>query len=351
MKNIIIIGNSPAAHAAVKAVLDRDPSAAVTLISCDGHLPYDRMLLPGLIDRSVMEKNIYGAPADFYAAAQVQVVLDKEVSRINFDRKRVFLADVPVEGKASGGKAHADYDGLIIADLTQTRLPALKGIRRQGVFHLARLESVKNLIRYLSFTETVLIEPSGFSGIRAALALKAAGKDVIVAARHDMLLPDILTPDRSAMLARALAVRGVRVLPSGGGVADIIGEAEVKAVRFCSGKVVACDMVVLADVSPDLRFLEDTALAMAGRIPVTGTFRTNLPDVYAIDAVCQSDMPKFTGGYGMDTAVGCVQAWTVVAGLWGEDKMVAEADLVPRDMLDDFFHPQELLPLSPEDPS
>jgi NAD(P)H-nitrite reductase large subunit len=336
MKNVVIMGQSPAAYTAVKALLDRDPSVAITLISCDGQLPYDRMLLAGLIDRSVKEKDIFCAGEDFYKAARVQIITGKEVSRVNFNRKRIFMAD----------KIHVDFEGLIITDGSELRLPAFKGVRRQGVFSLARLGSVKDLVRYLTFTETVVVEPLGFSGIKAALALKAVGKDVIVVVRDEALLARILPVERAQALSRALEKRGIRLVS--GGLDDIIGETEVKAVRLKSGKVVACDMVVIEDVAPDLRFLSDTELVAGDRIPVAGPFRTNIPGVHAIDAVCQDDALKFTGAYGLNTEIGSVQAHVAVAGLWGDDATVTEADLLPRDILETFFHPEELVPVVSE---
>ncbi len=190
MKNVVIMGQSPAAYAAVKALLDRDPSVAITLISSDGQLPYDRMLLPGLIDRSVKENDVFCAAEEFYKAAQVQVIAGKEVSRVNFNRKRIFLAE----------KTHVDFEGLIIADGAEPRLPPFKGVRRQGVFSLARLGTVKDLVRYLTFTETVVVEPLGFAGIKAALALKTVGKDVIVAVRDEALLGKMLPAARARLL-------------------------------------------------------------------------------------------------------------------------------------------------------
>jgi nitrite reductase (NADH) large subunit len=336
MKNVVIMGQSPAVHAAVKALLDRDPSVAITLISCDGQLPYDRMLLPGLIDRSVREKDLFCADEDYYKSAQVQVIMGKEISRVNFNRKRIFMAE----------KVHVDFEGLIIADGSEVRLPPFKGIRRQGVFVLARLESVKSLVRYLTFTETAIVEPCGFAGIKAALALKAVGKDVIVAVRDEALLMKILPAARVQVLGRALEKRGIRLIM--GGIDDVIGETEVKAVRLKSGKVVACDMVVLEDVAPDLRFLCDTELVVGERIPVTAAFRTNIPEVYAIDAVCQNDALKFTGAYGLNTQTGSLQASAAVAGLCGDDKILTESDLLPCDILETFFHPEELAPLVSE---
>ena len=336
MKNVVIIGQSPAAYAAVKSLLDRDPSVGITLISCDGQLPYDRMLLAGLIDRSVKENDIFCAPEDFYKSAKVQVIAGKEISRVNFNRKRIFMAE----------KVQVDFEGLIITDGPDLRLPAFKGIRRHGVFHLARLESVKSLVRYLTFTETVLVEPLGFSGIKAALALKAVGKDVIVVMRDEFLLAKILSVPRAQALARALEKRGIRLIP--GGIEDVIGETEVKAVRLKSGKVVACDMVVMEDAAPDLRFLNDTELVFAERIPVNASFQTNIPGVYAMDVVCETDGQKFTGTYAGNTGAGALQATVAVAGLWGDAHVLTETDLLPRDILETFFHPEELAPVISE---
>jgi NAD(P)H-nitrite reductase large subunit len=336
MKNVVIMGQSPAAYAAVKALLDRDPSVAITLISCDGQLPYDRMLLPGLIDRSVKENDIFCAAEEFYKSAQVQVIAGKEISRVNFNRKRIFLAE----------KTHVDFEGLIITDGTEPRLPPFKGVRRQGVFSLARLGSVKDLVRYLTFTETVVVEPLGFAGIKAALALKTVGKDVAVALRDEAFLGKRLPAARAQALMRAMEKRGIRLIA--GGIDDIIGETEVKAVRLKSGKVVACDMVVIEDVAPDLRFLNDTELVVGERIVVTGPFRTNIPGVHAIDVVCQDDGLKFTGSYALNTEIGSSQAPVAVAGLWGEDHPLTGADLLPRDILETFFHPEELAPVVSE---
>ncbi|MFH0753524.1 MAG: FAD-dependent oxidoreductase [Candidatus Omnitrophota bacterium] len=342
MKNIAIIGHSPAAYLAVKFLLERDPSLGLTLISADGQLPYDRTLLPGLIDRSVKEKNIFCAGEDFYAASQVQVVLDKEISRINFTRNRIYGTDRVAEVKVPANKAQYDFDTLILLDSPQVRLPQIKGVRRQGVFHLATLRTVKDLIRYLPFTETVVVEPRGFSGIRAALALKAVGKDVIIASRHEALLSDVISVPRSGELVAALEKRGVRVMYSGGAVEDVIGENEVKAVRFKAGKVVACDMIILEDAVADLRFLSDTGISMSERILTSVNGLTNIPGVYAADVVAEIPELGMTGGYWVSTEIGGIQAGVVAGALFGEDRILVRDDFSPRDMTGTFFHPQEI---------
>ena len=336
MKNSVVIGHAPAAHAAVRALLDRDPTLAITLISCDGQLPYDKTLLPGLIDRSVKEAGIFCAPEDMYRAARVELILDKEISRVNFNRKRVFLAD----------KVQVDFDGLIITDAPQIQWPQLKGIRRQGVFHLARLSMVKDLVRYLAFTETALVEASGFGGIKAALALKAAGKDVVVAYSGDNLLAGLISAARAQALTAALLKRGIRVMA--GGVEDVIGEVEVKAVRLKSGKVVACDMFVLENVKPDLRFLSDTGLAMDERIPVDIFLRSNIPGVLAVDVVARLEQPEFRGEYWLDARTGSVQARAAVDGFLGEGRALTPVDIAQADILDTLFDPLELVPVMSE---
>ncbi len=348
MKNIALVGQSPAVYTALKALLERDPSLGLTLISGDGQLPYDRMLLPGLIDRSVKEKDIFCAGEDFYKAAQIQLVMDKAISRVNFTRSRIFCIERLQDPKAVAAKAHVDFDTLIVADAPEVRLPPMKGVRRQGVFHMATLAAVKDLIRYLPFTETVIVEPLGFAGVRAALALKAVGKDVIIASRHESLLSDILPLARSKALVGALEKRGVRVMVSGGAIEDILGETEVKAVRFKAGKVVACDMVILEDVAPDMRFLNDTGINVVDRIVTSSAGLTNIPGVYAVEAIAQVNDLKFTGGYWINTGVGVLQARIAVGSLFGDERVVTGDDLSLPDVLETFFHPQELVPPTSE---
>ena len=115
-----------------------------------------------------------------------------------------------------------------------------------------------------------------------------------------------------------------------------------------SGKVVACDMLVLERVTPDLRFLSETGLALDERIPVDVFMRSNIPAVLALDAVARIGQPLFKGEYWLAARTGCVQAKVAVEGLLGGGLALTLDDLAQEDILDAFFDPRELVPVLSE---
>ncbi|NTV30311.1 MAG: FAD-dependent oxidoreductase, partial [Candidatus Omnitrophica bacterium] len=196
----VLIGQSPAVLAAARVIRSSAAEGEIVIISCDGKLPYDRGLLPRLISRRVKEKELFAEAEEFVRSSGVSLVVDREISRINFNRRRIFLSE----------KQNLDYDVLVMADAPQVRLPGLKGIRRSGVFHLARLESVKGLVRYLPFVETVVVEVRSLQGLEAALALREQGKDVLVTSDQDRLLAGELDEASGKVLAFLLEKIGIR---------------------------------------------------------------------------------------------------------------------------------------------
>jgi NAD(P)H-nitrite reductase large subunit len=236
----------------------------------------------------VKEKDVFFHPAEFYKSLGVEVVTDKEITRINAVRRRIFLEE----------RRQFEYDGLVLTDAPQLAFADIKGTRRSGVFHLARLETVKSLIRFLPFTETALLEVSGWSGIRTALALKALGKEVVIVTRGNALLEGVITAEGAETLMCLLDKRGLRVVLASG-IDDIIGENEVRAVRLRTGKVMACEMVVVEAVAPDLRFMESEG-AEPGRVRMVHDLMSSresseyLGDA-AARALCGESVPEGAG--------------------------------------------------------
>lgn len=331
MEKFVLVGQSAAFLPAIDVLRSIKADASITIISCDGHLPYDRARLPELISKKAKEKELFLADESYYKRLNVEILIDKEITRINFNRKRVFLTD----------RQSVDFDALILADAPQVRWPNYKGVRRSGVFHLARLETVKSLIRFLPFAETVLVECMSWQGIETALVLKALGKEVIVLSSTEMLLGHIFSQDVSIKLSHLLEKRGIQVVLNNG-IEDILGETEVKAVRLKSDKVLASDMIVLEDVAPDLRFLAEGELVVGEKIAVGGAMRTNVPFVYAIDAVFQMELPKTSGSYASLREALERQGVLAAKGLCGEDGVFEMVHFNIEPWLGSVFTTEEL---------
>lgn len=287
MEKIVFIGQSTAFLPAINTIFASKKDVEITIISCDGHLPYDQTLLTKLISKQVKEKDIFPADESYYQKLNIKLVIGKSVSRINFTRKRIFLED----------KQSIDFDCLVFSDTPQIRMPEYKGIRREGVFHLSRLETVKSLVRFLPFVETVVVECMDFPTLQTAVILKELGKDVNIVFASERILPQMYSDEQSLETLKRLEERGINVFLQQN-VEAVLGETEVKAVRFTSGKIIASDMIVLSHIQPDFRFLGETDLVLnEERMLVDAFFRTNLLNVYAIDQVFQLTEPFLRGSY------------------------------------------------------
>ena len=154
-------------------------------------------------------------------------------------------------------------------------------------------------------------------------------------------MPGLLDEEASRITSALLEKRGIRLLFNQT-LEEILGEVEVKAVRFKNGKVMACEAVILEDMSPDLRFLEEGELVMAERIPVAGTMRTNVESVYAIDCLAQLESPKLIGNYSLSRADVERQGETAVLAAFGEAVAFDRAVVDGRVLLESVFSVTEL---------
>jgi NAD(P)H-nitrite reductase large subunit len=331
MERAVLVGQSPAVVAAARSLRSLRPEASVTVVSCDRQMPYDRGLFPSFLGRRVKEKDLFLETTDFYRAQRIDLVVDKDITRINFQRRRVFLSE----------KASLDYDVIFIADAPGIRLPDSKGSRRNGVFSLARLETVKSLLRYLPFTETAVVQVKGMSGLETALSLRSLGKEVIVVSSLPVLLEDRLEPSISGLLPVLLEKRGVRLMANNH-IDDILGDNDVRAVRLKSGKVIACEMVIFDDALPDLRFLNEGPLVSAERFNVTALMQTNVSGVYAMDAVAEMVSPRFLGDYTVCRCVAEEQARIAVSAACGETPVPADLFADRKEGLEKYFTQDEL---------
>ncbi len=328
---VVIIGQSPAAVAAISKLREENGDFDITLISTDGSLPYDRSLFPRLIAHKTKEKDVFCAAEDFYKANKVELILGKQVSRINFSRRKVFLAE----------KVQVEYDVLMLTDAPEPRLPEKKGLKKTGVFTLARIDQVRRLIRHLPFIETVVLELCGWTGVETALALRVLGKDVVAVFGAEQLLPGLLSSDDAALLRVLLEKQGVRVLLNNH-VEDVLGEGEVQALRFASGKVVAAEMFVMEDARPDLRFLEGADVIVAQGVVVTGQMLTSVPSAYALDVMAELQEPRLIGSYALATWIGKAQAEVAVSSVKGVSVPFALGAEDARKHLEEIFSADQI---------
>lgn len=267
MKKIILLGSSVSCVSAIEALQNTD--CEITLVSQEAYLPYDRALLPEYLSRKTLLSQVLCKPKSFYEKAKVNIQLGKKIARVNF-RKGVATTEE---------KEQFEYDTLIIADVGEYKFPDIRGVNKFGVFNVNTLTDAEQIVNRLAFSETVVIYATQISGLLAAQAIKARGKEVIVFVKVE-------PSETTEPILKSLEESGA-VLFKDNTIVEILGDSEAKAVRLDFRKVIASDIILFDDLTPNLRFLSDSPLEIEGKIKVDEFFKTNIENVYAVDQVCQ----------------------------------------------------------------
>lgn len=287
MKKIVIAGNSITGVKVIEEIRKTDPSSEITLLTLEPDLPYRVELLPDYLAQTIKEDRLYYKTADFYLDNAVATVLEKKIARINFKKNQIFTEQKDV----------FPYDVLILTDCQNFKFPEIKGTNKAGVFSLQKLNSIRDMIRALPFTETAVIVAESINAIRMAWALRKRNKDVILIAPGHYLLSSAIDAESAKTLSKIFEENGVTVI-NDNAVSEILGEGDAKAVRLKTGKVLASEMIMFDSVKPDLRIFLDTPLMVNEGICVDTYLKTNLPDVYATNNVCE--FPQKTLGWQVD---------------------------------------------------
>ncbi|MBI3602683.1 MAG: FAD-dependent oxidoreductase [Candidatus Omnitrophica bacterium] len=238
MSKILVVGNSSVVTKTIETIRQNDQQSTITLFCTESFLPYDRLALPSLVAGQMKETQTHSLANNFFSQHQVDLIANEKLARISFKRKHL----------TTENKVQIDYDQLMIADLGLLMPLTIKGHQKKGVFDCARLSSVKELIKYLPLVDTVFVMATNIQGLNMACALHGVGKEVVIVSSGHGLLPDIFDEETSSLLKQILEGKGLRVL-TGNTIEEILGDAEVKAVRLDSGKVMAAQMV-MADFMP-----------------------------------------------------------------------------------------------------
>lgn len=214
------------------------------------------------------------------------------------------------------GGDRIDYDHLVLATGAEPRVPPIDGVRdpdgalAPGVFTLRDAEDADGLTAHLAeHPGPVALIGGGFIGLEVACALAAAGHDVVVVHPRAWPMNGCLDAGAGAVLVRALAALGVRVVTgararSWSGTSLTLDDDEV-----------SCRTVVLtAGSGPRTELARTAGLDVGHGVVVDDTLTTSDPAISAI-----GDCAQHRGVVSGLVAPAWDQAVTVAARLTGAD--------------------------------
>ncbi len=180
------------------------------------------------------------------------------------------------------GGAQLAYAKLVLATGSEPiRLP-LPGADLPGVLTFRTRADVAAMLARANGKMRAVVIGGGLLGLEAAYGLKKAGADVTVVHLMDRLMERQLDARSAAMLKAALEAMGIGVLLNAESVA-VQGRRKVGGLRLADGRVLDCDLVVMAaGIRPRAGLARLADIGVNRGIVVDDQMQTSAPGVYAI---------------------------------------------------------------------
>ena len=270
---LVIVGNGMAATRLVDELTRLSPDRyAITVVGEEPSMAYNRVLLSSLLAREIEDCDLELKPRTWWAERRVSIVSGRQATGIEPKRRIVRLR----------GGTQLAYAKLVLATGSEPiRLP-LPGADLPGVQAFRTRTDVSAMLLRTSGKMRAVVIGGGLLGLEAAYGLKKAGAEVTVVHLMDRLMERQLDQRSAAMLKAALEALGINVLLNAESVA-VQGRRKVGGLRLADGRVVGCDLVVMAaGIRPRAGLARLADLTVNRGIVVDDQLQTSAADVYAI---------------------------------------------------------------------
>jgi NADPH-dependent 2,4-dienoyl-CoA reductase/sulfur reductase-like enzyme len=270
---IVIVGGGLGAARTAEQLRRSNYAGPITIVSDEGHLPYDRPPLSKEVLRAETD-DVTLKPAEFYDENDITVLLGKGAHSVNTDAKTVALAD----GSELG------YDELIIATgLVPKRIPSFPEL--PGIHVLRSFDQSLKLRREAGSAARAVVVGAGFIGCEVAASLRGLGVDVVLVEPQPAPLASVLGEQIGSLVARLHRAEGVDVR-CGVGVGEVGGTEKVEKVVLSDGTELDADLVVVGIGShPATAWLQGSGIAVDNGVVCDAVGRASAPHVWAIGDV------------------------------------------------------------------
>jgi len=281
--NVLILGAGGAGISAVKAIRSVDKNIEINLVSKERYMPYSLCGLPDFLSGVLSMNVLTRLEADFFKENNINLMLGKEVIKIDPSSKKVVLKN---KFKNNINEI-LEFDKLLIAIGSKPIVPSLNGLNKKQVYILSDLESCKKIIKGLKKTKKIAVIGSGFVGIECAQALKHRGKDVFVIEIFDHILANMFDEEISNIAQKMLENFGINFILESQ-VKEIIGNNDVEGIKLSKGNI-DCDMVIFTTgFKPAIDIIRDTIIKVNQGIIVDDFMQSNVKDIYAAGDIAES---------------------------------------------------------------
>jgi nitrite reductase (NADH) large subunit len=303
---LVVIGNGMAGARTVEEILARGGDFAITMFGDEPYGNYNRIMLSNLLAGVEDENGIFLNDLSWYADNGITLHTGTPIARIDRSAKQVYAED----GTAT------PYDKLIVATGSRAFVPPIPGIRRpgrgyhQGVFAFRTLDDTRAMIRYAREHQRAVVIGGGLLGLEAARGLQNHLPHVTLLHAPGHLMNAQLNAEAGRTLQRTVEQKlGIEVVV-GARTTEILGKHAVTGVKLAGGRVIDCDVVVVAaGIRANAEMAAGSGLVVERGIVVDDQMRArDEPDIYAVGECAQHRG----------------EVYGLVAPLWEQAKVLAD---------------------------
>ena len=305
-QRLVVIGNGMAGARTVEEILARRGDFAITVFGDEPYGNYNRIMLSNLLAGVEDENGIFLNDLSWYADNGITLHAGTRIERIDRYAKQVYATDGAV----------TPYDKLIIATGSRAFVPPIPGIHRpgrgyhQGVFAFRTLDDTRAMIRYAREHERAVVIGGGLLGLEAARGLQNHLSHVTLLHAAGHLMNAQLNERAGRTLQTTVEQRlGIEVVVDAK-TTEILGKHAVTGVKLADGRIIGCDVVVVAaGIRPNAEMAAASGLLVERGIVVDDQMRAHdEDDIYVVGECAQHRG----------------QVYGLVAPLWDQAKVLAD---------------------------
>ncbi|MDT5402991.1 MAG: 3-phenylpropionate/trans-cinnamate dioxygenase ferredoxin reductase component [Mycobacterium sp.] len=278
----VVVGAGHAGGTLVGLLRQHSHAGRITLLGAEPHPPYHRPPLSKKYFSDDYEQLL--RPIDFYRSQDIDIQLNKTVTRIDRAARRILTSDRDV----------LSYDHLVIATGAAARPLVVPGSDLGGILSLRTLDDAVELRKTMAAARRMVIIGGGYVGLEVAAEAVAHGHvQVTVLEREHRILARVASTEFSQLIHDQHARRGTDIL-TGMDVVGFVGDRHgtVRAVQLSDGRELECDAALVGvGAIPRDDLARESGIHCDGGILVDEFARTNDSSVFAIGDVTKRPLP------------------------------------------------------------
>ena len=282
--SLVVIGNGMAGMRTVEELQKLAPDLYdITVFGAEPYGNYNRILLSPVLAGDKVVEDIMLHTREWYQQNNITLHAGDPIDVID-RRRRLVRSRSGVEVK---------YDRLLLATGSTPFIIPVPGHQLPGVIAFRDIQDVETMLAAARDHRHAVVIGGGLLGLEAANGLMRQGMDVTVVHVADSLMNQQLDKPASALLKKALELKGLRIMLETH-TTEILGSERVIAVRFKDGTEIPADLVVMAaGVRPNIALAKKAHLHCDRAIVVDDTLQTFDPRIYAVGECVQHRLSTF----------------------------------------------------------